>query len=371
MSIFLESRIGIQYFRKYSAGWGRTPSDYAGAAFRADDRQTRCAPARSSPRSSRSTPSSSPSPRSSPRSSRATGCQRRRPARGPAAARPRRRQRRAAQLAAAARAAWSRWSRLVQTMERVDLASPGQRADAPRRAPPREVQRLTAGLQPHARPPRGGAPRGRPRRPARPGGGARADRAGPPRRGQPGADRDPAAPAGRRCSDAPPGLRAELKEIQTLATQAMEELLHAGPPAAPDRARRPRPRRPRSPRRSPTSASAPASRARFHRHGDVAARSPTRSSSCSTASRRRACPTSSSTRGAQRASTSSFVRRPHRAAHPRRRPRLRPAPATATRRAAGLGVSGMRERALLVGGRLNIFSAPGEGTTIELTMGAT
>ena len=36
-----------------------------------------------------------------------------------------------------------------------------------------------------------------------------------------------------------------------------------------------------------------------------------------------------------------------------------------------LGVSGMRERALLVGGQLNIFSEPGEGTTIELTMGAT
>ena len=36
-----------------------------------------------------------------------------------------------------------------------------------------------------------------------------------------------------------------------------------------------------------------------------------------------------------------------------------------------LGVSGMRERALLVGGRLNIFSEPGEGTTIELTMEAT
>jgi two-component system, NarL family, sensor histidine kinase UhpB len=35
-----------------------------------------------------------------------------------------------------------------------------------------------------------------------------------------------------------------------------------------------------------------------------------------------------------------------------------------------LGVSGMRERALLVGGNLNIFSEPGEGTTIELTMGA-
>ena len=56
-----------------------------------------------------------------------------------------------------------------------------------------------------------------------------------------------------------PALRAELQGDQALATQAMEELLHARPPAAPDRARRPRPRRPRSPRRSPTSASAPAS----------------------------------------------------------------------------------------------------------------
>jgi two-component system sensor histidine kinase UhpB len=38
---------------------------------------------------------------------------------------------------------------------------------------------------------------------------------------------------------------------------------------------------------------------------------------------------------------------------------------------ARLGVSGMRERALLVGGHLTIFSEPGDGTTIELTMGAT
>jgi len=40
-------------------------------------------------------------------------------------------------------------------------------------------------------------------------------------------------------------------------------------------------------------------------------------------------------------------------------------------RPGGLGLGGMRERALLVGGNLNIFSAPGTGTTIELTMGAT
>jgi two-component system sensor histidine kinase UhpB len=31
----------------------------------------------------------------------------------------------------------------------------------------------------------------------------------------------------------------------------------------------------------------------------------------------------------------------------------------------------MRERALLVGGSLDVFTAPGEGTTIELTMGVT
>jgi two-component system, NarL family, sensor histidine kinase UhpB len=40
-------------------------------------------------------------------------------------------------------------------------------------------------------------------------------------------------------------------------------------------------------------------------------------------------------------------------------------------RPGGLGLNGMRERALLVGGNLTIFTAPGEGTTIELTMGAT
>jgi len=40
-------------------------------------------------------------------------------------------------------------------------------------------------------------------------------------------------------------------------------------------------------------------------------------------------------------------------------------------RPGGLGLSGMRERALHVGGSLDVFSAPGVGTTIELTMGVT
>ena len=38
-------------------------------------------------------------------------------------------------------------------------------------------------------------------------------------------------------------------------------------------------------------------------------------------------------------------------------------------RPGGLGLSGMRERALLIGGNLNIWSQPGKGTTVELTMG--
>ncbi|CAA9472210.1 MAG: hypothetical protein AVDCRST_MAG30-191 [uncultured Solirubrobacteraceae bacterium] len=39
-------------------------------------------------------------------------------------------------------------------------------------------------------------------------------------------------------------------------------------------------------------------------------------------------------------------------------------------RPGGLGLSGMRERALLVGGDFSIYSRPGGGTTIELTLGA-
>jgi two-component system sensor histidine kinase UhpB len=40
-------------------------------------------------------------------------------------------------------------------------------------------------------------------------------------------------------------------------------------------------------------------------------------------------------------------------------------------RPGGLGLSGMRERAMLVGGNLDVFTEPGSGTTIELTMGVT
>jgi two-component system sensor histidine kinase UhpB len=40
-------------------------------------------------------------------------------------------------------------------------------------------------------------------------------------------------------------------------------------------------------------------------------------------------------------------------------------------RNGGLGLSGMRERALLAGGRLSIYSREGEGTRVELTVGGT
>ena len=47
-------------------------------------------------------------------------------------------------------------------------------------------------------------------------------------------------------------------------------------------------------------------------------------------------------------------------------------PTTATgsssRRDGGLGLSGMRERALLVGGHLSIWSGKGQGTRVELTL---
>ena len=73
--------------------------------------------------------------------------------------------------------------------------------------------------------------------------------------------------------------------------------------------------------------------------------------------------------GAEHVRRRAVLDRPHRAA--RRATTAAASPRrTAHGRATGLGLSGMRERALLVGGRLDVFSAPGEGTTIELTMGA-
>ena len=164
---------------------------------------------------------------------------------------------------------------------------------------------------------------------------------------------------------APPGLQEELRESQQLVTQAMEELLqlarHLRPTALDDHGL------------VPALASQVADfgdrtgiRATFRRYGDVPHLSDeeqlviyrvTQESLSNVAQHA----------GARHVDVElSFVGRTHLRirddgtgfrAMPNGRSRL--------------GVSGMRERALLVGGRLVIFSEPGDGTTIELTMGAT
>ena len=45
-------------------------------------------------------------------------------------------------------------------------------------------------------------------------------------------------------------------------------------------------------------------------------------------------------------------------------------PADVDRRGAGLGLLSMQERAAMVGGRLSIESAPGEGTTVRVELPA-
>ena len=90
------------------------------------------------------------------------------------------------------------------------------------------------------------------------------------------------------------------------------------------------------------------------------------SRSSSTASSRRGCPTSRATRGAR--SVSVEVERPS-GGTVCASPTTGPASPRAPRR-RGLGLKGMRERAVLAGGRFYVDSAPGRGTTIELRLGA-
>jgi two-component system, NarL family, sensor histidine kinase UhpB len=164
---------------------------------------------------------------------------------------------------------------------------------------------------------------------------------------------------------APPGLKEELRESQQLVTQAMEELLHI--------ARQLRPTALDDHGLVPALASQVANfgdrtgiRARFRRHGEMPPLGDeeqlviyrvTQESLSNVAQHA----------GARSVDVElSFVGRTVlRVRDDGHGFRL---PANGRSR---LGLSGMRERALLVGGRLEVFSAPGDGTTIELTMGAT
>jgi len=251
--------------------------------------------------------------------------------------------------------------RLIQTMERVDLTSPGQRAKAHYTAP-REIQRLTADFN-----------RMLTRlEEERVEGGRAVIRAQEEERARIAQDLHDEVNQALTAillrlqaagHDVPPGLRLELKEIQTLATQAMEELLTL--------ARTLRPTALDDHGLVPALASQVADfgdrtgiRSTFHRHGDL----PTLSDEEQLVLYR---VTQESLSNVVQHSGASAVR-----------VELSSVGRTVLRvrddgcgfkpggRTGRLGVSGMRERALLVGGRLNVFSAPGEGTTIELTMGA-
>src|SRR4051795_12638558 len=252
--------------------------------------------------------------------------------------------------------------RLLETMERVDPSTPGQRASVSRNAP-REVERLTAGFN---------------RMLARIEeerleGGRAVIRAQEEERARIAQDlHDEVNQAltaillrlQAAALDVPPGLRSELKEIQTLATQAMEELLTL--------ARTLRPTALDDHGLVPALASQVANfgertgiRSTFSRHGEA----PELSDEEQLVLYRVAQESLSnvvqhSGASAVRVELSSVGRTVLRV-------RDDGCGFKPSKRSGGrLGVSGMRERALLVGGRLNVFSAPGEGTTIELTMGA-
>src|SRR3954467_6720336 len=251
---------------------------------------------------------------------------------------------------------------LLTTLERVDPSIPGQRAKLPSRAP-REVELLTAGFNRMlAR-----------LEEERVEGGRAVIRAQEEERARIAQDlHDEVNQAltaillrlQAAALDVPPGLRSELKEIQTLATQAMEELLTL--------ARTLRPTALDDHGLVPALASQVSNfgertgiKSSFHRHGEP----PELSDEEQLVLYRVAQESLSnvvqhSGASAVRVELSSVGRTTLRV-------RDDGCGFTPVKGSGGrLGVSGMRERALLVGGRLNVFSAPGEGTTIELTMGA-
>jgi two-component system, NarL family, sensor histidine kinase UhpB len=252
--------------------------------------------------------------------------------------------------------------RLVETMSSVDLTTPGKRADVPTGAAD-EVRRLSADFNrmlerlEHERRESGRAV-------------LRAQEVERSRIAQDLHDEVNQALTAillrlsATIGDAPPALQEELRETQALATQAMEELLHL--------ARELRPTALDDHGLVPALTSQVAAfgertgiRSTFHRHGDL----PELSDEEQLVLYRVAQESLSnvvqhSQASAVRVELSSVGRTTLRI-------RDDGCGFQPSKRSGGrLGVSGMRERALLVGGRLNVFSAPGEGTTIELTMGA-
>jgi two-component system sensor histidine kinase UhpB len=255
--------------------------------------------------------------------------------------------------------------RLVDTMSRVDLATPGMRAAAQPGAAV-EVQRLTADFN---------RMMSRLEQERRDSGRAvlRAQEEERARIAQDLHDEVNQALTGillrlqATISDAPPGLQDELQETKQLATQAMQELLTL--------ARQLRPTALDDHGLVPALASQVADfgdrtgiRARFTRSGPVPLLSDEEQLVLYRVTQE------SLSNVVQHARASRVDVELCSIGRTMLRVRDDGAGFSSVPRANGrahLGLSGMRERALLVGGRLNVFSEPGEGTTIELTMEAT
>jgi two-component system sensor histidine kinase UhpB len=262
--------------------------------------------------------------------------------------------------------------RLVATMDQVDLHSPGTRADPPRWAA-REVQKLTAGfnrmlarIEDERRQAGRAVLRGQEQERSR--------------IAQDLHDEVNQALTGillrleAATMDAPHALRPELQETKRLANQAMEELLHL--------ARQLRPTALDDHGLIPALASQVedfAQRtgidARFARHGSVPALSDEEQLVIYRVTQESLSNIAQHAQARHVSVQLSFVGRTIlRVTDDGRGFDLGPGQSGRNGRprgrVGGLGLSGMRERALLVGGNLALYSGPGEGTTIELTMGA-
>jgi two-component system sensor histidine kinase UhpB len=255
-------------------------------------------------------------------------------------------------------------AQLVATMDRVDLSRPGiERADPPRRAAS-EVKALTKGFNRMLR---------RVVEERRDAGRAVLHAQEEERRRIAQDLHDEVNQAltaillrlSATMSDAPDGLRAELAETRDLAQQAMEELLTL--------ARQLRPTALDDHGLIPALASQvrhfgerTGIRASFRRQGDVPALSDTEQLVIYRVTQESLSNVAQHAGARQVEVELSFVGRPLL--------RIRDDGAGFGVEGAGrsgrLGLAGMRERALLAGGELEIFSVPGQGTTVELTMGA-
>jgi two-component system, NarL family, sensor histidine kinase UhpB len=251
--------------------------------------------------------------------------------------------------------------RLVDTMSSVDLASPGKRAAVAHRASS-ELQRLTADFNrmlsrlEHERRESGRAV-------------LRAQEQERSRIAQDLHDEVNQALTGillrlqATIGDAPLGMQRELRETQALATQAMDELLHLArqlrPTALDDHGLVPALTSQVSDFGERTGI-----RATFRRHGSIPPLNDEEQLVIYRVTQE------SLSNVAQHAGAThvevelSFVGRTVLRVRDDGHG-FKPSPNGRGR----LGVSGMRERALLIGGSLAIFSEPGDGTTIELTMG--